>query len=419
MNTIAYASIWLLVFSISSEPTFRGFGVVGSQVTGVLALALAMVAFAASGRVRRFHPIHVAGLMFLMWTGFSLVFLNNGWMQVPNKFWTFIQLLAMMWMIWELAVSRSRQLGLMAAYVLGAYIAALDTILLWRRQGEMMRRFAAGGVDNNDLAMMLALAIPMAWYLSMTVRKPVLRLLFSAYVPCAILAIGLTGSRGGMVTAVVALLFIPITVSKLSPLRRGIAIGLLWVSGIVAVTYLPETLMERLASTRTEVEGGNMGGRMKIWKAGLRAFAARPLTGYGTAAFKRAVDPYLVTRAQVAHNSFLSVAVEEGLVGLIFYLSMFVLVFQAVRTLPTATERRFALVLLAALIISMLTLTSEASKRVWAILAILVGMSQSRVIRRPGPRVLRGRQPIPAGAPPGWPGPRPPIGAPVRRSDTQ
>jgi len=163
MNKIAYASIWLLVFSISSEPTFRGFGVVGSQLTGVLALGLAMVAFAASGRIRRFHPVHVAGLMFLMWTGFSLVYLNNGWMEIPNKFWTFVQLLAMMWMIWELAVSRSRQLGLMVAYVLGAYIAALDTILLWRRQGEMMRRFAAGGVDNNDLAMMLALAIPMAW----------------------------------------------------------------------------------------------------------------------------------------------------------------------------------------------------------------------------------------------------------------
>jgi hypothetical protein len=417
MNNIAYASIWLLVFSISSEPTFRGFGVVGSQVTGVLALALAMVAFAASGRVRRFHAVHVAGFMFVMWTGFSLVFIHNGWMEIPNKFWTFVQLVSMLWMIWELAVTRDRQLGLMAAYVLGAYISSMDTILLWRREGEMLRRFAAGGVDNNDLAMMLALAIPMAWYLSMTLRKPVLRLLFSAYVPCAVLAIGLTGSRGGMVTTLVALLFIPLTVSKLSPLRRGIAIALLWISGILAVTYLPQTLMERLASTRTEVEGGNMGGRMKIWKAGMRAFAAQPWTGYGTSAFKRAVDPYLATRSQVAHNSFLSVAVEEGLVGLILYLTMFFLVFRAVKTLPMMTERRFALVLFAALIVSMLTLTSDASKRVWAVLAILLGMSQSRVVRRPVPP--RRRQPLPAGPPPGWPGRRPPIGAPVRRSDTQ
>jgi O-antigen ligase len=416
MNTIAYATIWLLVFSISSEPTFRGFGVVGSQLTGVLALGFAMVAFAASGRVRRLHPVHVAAFLFVTWTGFSVVFIHNGWMQIPNKFWTFVSLVAMLWMIWELAVTRDRQLGLMAAYVFGAYTAALDTILLWRREGEMMRRFSAGGVDNNDLAMILVMAIPMAWYLSMTVRKPVLRLLYSAYVPCAVLAIGLTGSRGGMVTTLVALLFIPLTVSKLSPFRRGVAIALLWISGLVAVTYLPQTLMERLASTRTEVEGGNMGGRMKIWKAGVRAWAARPWTGYGTASFIRAVDPYLATRAQVAHNSFLSVAVEEGLVGLILYLIMFFLVFQAVRTLPK-TERRFALVLLAALMVSMLPLTADASKRVWTVLAILVGMSQSRIVRKPV--AARRRQPLPAGPPPGWPGRRPPIGAPVRRSDTQ
>lgn len=415
MNKVAYAGIWLLVFSISAEPTFRGFGVVGSQVTGILALSLALVAFVTSGRVRRFHGIHIAAFLFVIWSGCSLVYINNGWQEIPRKFLTFIQLFVMLWMIWELAVSRSRQIGLMTAYVLGAYLAAFDTILLWRRQGELMRRFAAGGVDNNDLAMLLALGIPIAWYLSMNVRKPLLRWLFSAYLPCAVLAVGLTGSRGGMVTTVVALLIVPLTVSRLSPLRRGVAIALLWISGIVAVTYLPQTLMERLASTTTEVEGGTLGGRMKIWVAGVHAFSMRPLTGYGTSSYKRAIDPWLRTRNQVAHNSFLSVAVEEGLVGLVLYSMMFLLVWRSVLKLPR-TERRFALVLLAALVISMMTLTSEHSKRVWAILAILVGFAQAH-LAVPGAWRPGGRQPIPAAPLAPRPGRRPPVGAPLRRSD--
>jgi O-antigen ligase len=129
-----------------------------------------------------------------------------------------------------------------------------------------------------------------------------------------------------MLTTIVALLIVPLTMTRLSPVRRGIAIALLWISGAIAVTYVPQTLMERLASTTAEVEGGRLGGRWKIWQAGLKAFAQKPIVGYGPSAFKRAIDPWLLQKNQVAHNSFLSVLVESGLVGLVLYLTMFLAV---------------------------------------------------------------------------------------------
>jgi O-antigen ligase len=415
MNKLAYGALWIFVFTISSEPFFRGFGVVPSAITGPLALGLALLASVISGRFRRWHPFHVAALLFVVWIGCGLVFIYNSWVEVPNKFFTYIQLVLVLWMIWELTATRSRHLGIMAAYVLGAGVSALDTIMLFRREAEMLRRFAAGGVDNNDLAMTLALAIPMAWYLGLTYRQPLRRWLCSAYLPIALFAIGLTGSRGGMLTTIVALLIVPLTLTRLSTVRRGIAIALLWISGVVAVAYIPQTLMERLASTTTEVEGGRLGGRWKIWNAGLKAFAQQPLAGYGPGVFKRAVDPWLLTKNQVAHNSFLSVLVESGLVGFLLFFAMFFTVFLEVLKLPPL-ERRFGLVLLTALGVSVLPLSSEESKRVWFVLAVLVGLSQTYVAGRGGWRPLTGQTragvPPPRGA-----RRREPLPVPLRNTD--
>jgi O-antigen ligase len=389
MNKVAYAALWVFVFSVPADPVLTmASGVIVSKLMGMLALAIALLAVVVTARLRRLHLLHVAALLFVIWVGCGLVFFYNTWVEIPNKFWTYVQLLLVLWMIWELAITRTRQLGLMGAYVLGAFVSAVDTILLYRRQADVLRRFAAGGIDGNDLAMTLALAIPMAWYLAITYRQPIRRWVCSAYLPFALLAIGLTGSRGGMLVTIVALLIVPLTVARLSPVRRGMAIALLWISGAAAVAYVPQTLVERLATTKTEVEEGRLGGRLKIWTAGLKAFAQKPVVGYGPSAFKRAIDPWLLQRNQVAHNSFLSVLVEQGMVGLTLYLIMFVAAARAALLLPPL-ERRFALVLLAALVASMMPLTSEDSKRVWVILAAIVGLSQTYLVRPAVPWQLR------------------------------
>ena len=47
--------------------------------------------------------------------------------------------------------------------------------MLYRQAGEELKRFAAVQSDPNSLAMTLALALPMAWYLGMTYKNPILR----------------------------------------------------------------------------------------------------------------------------------------------------------------------------------------------------------------------------------------------------
>jgi O-antigen ligase len=395
MIALAYGLLWIFVFSLPWEQLLVLPGVaIIPRVTGGAALGLALLAVVMSGRFRRWHVFHVAALLFWVWAGSTLFFSHSG-ERLPAKFWTFGQLLLVLWMIWEIAPSERRQRGLLTAYVFGAYVAAFDTILLYRREAAALRRFAAGGADPNDLAMVLALALPMAWYLGMTYRQPLLRWICRAYLPLAVVAIGLSGSRGGMAATTVALLFVPLSMTKLSPGRLVTAMVMLGVAGALAVAYVPETLVERLSTIGTELEGGRIGGRGKLWKAGLEAFAYKPVTGYGSGHFKSAITPILGGASQVAHNSFVSVLVEQGLVGFLLYMAMLVLVLRSVLKLPTL-ERRFALVLLTTLGVAMLPLTWEDRRAVWVILAILLGFSQARIAEMGG----AARQPSPGGAAP-------------------
>ena len=99
----------------------------------------------------------------------------------------------MVWIIWELAPSWSRLIGLLTGLRArrlrrGARRPSCST----GTAGDELKRFTAGG-DPNDLAMTLALALPMAWYLGMTYQQPDPPVDLPRVHPGGLMAIGLTG----------------------------------------------------------------------------------------------------------------------------------------------------------------------------------------------------------------------------------
>jgi O-antigen ligase len=374
MSSLGFGVLWMFVFCVPWEGLIASGGVaLLTRVTGGAALGLALLSTLVNGRIRRWRMFHLAVLLFILWVGGGVLLFHNN-VDVPKKFYTFIQLLLVVWMIWELTPTRQRVLALLMAYVLGAYVSAIATILLYRREASSLQRFAAGGNDPNDLAMTLALGIPMAWYLSMNYHRPLLRWICRAYFPIGLLAIALSGSRGGLVASLVALMIVPLSMTNLSPGKLAAGISMLAVSGFLAATYVPETIVERLATTGQTVEDRSLGGRFRLWVVGFEAFLQRPLLGYGISSFKPVAARRLGTTSQVAHNSYLSVLVELGLLGLVLFCWILFSVFMVILPLPPP-DRRFGLVLLVTLLVVLLPLTWEDRKPVWIILSALVSFA--------------------------------------------
>jgi len=384
MISVGYVALWIFIFSLPWEAVIiTGGTAVVPRLTGAVALGSAALAVTLTGRLRRWHGFHIAALLFVILGGLNLFFSQS---RVPAKYYTFVQLFLVLWMMWEIARSQRALRGLLLAYVMGAYVAALLTVMVFHSHTGTLRRYTAGDFNPNWLAMTLVLAVPMAWYLSTVYQQRLLRLVCRAYLPVGLLAVGLTGSRGGMVTAAVALMIVPLSMTRLTLGRLIGAMATLGLTAAVAVTYVPQKVVDRLATTSTAVSTGSFGGRFRFWNAGLEAFAQKPLLGYGTGGFIRAIYPILGPESLVAHNSFISLLVEQGLLGLLLYCTMMATVFWAVLRLPRY-DRRFALLLLVTLFIAMSPTSWEDRKPVWFILAALLGLSQAPVAARGSVRV--------------------------------
>ena len=132
MTSLAYVALWVFVFALPWERlvSLPGLYIV-TRATGMLAVGLTLLAIVMSGRVRRWRLFHVAALLFVAWAGIGVWILRP--VSIPLKYYTFVQLFVVLWMMWELGSTPKRQLGLFLAFLFGAFVPALATVLLYLR----------------------------------------------------------------------------------------------------------------------------------------------------------------------------------------------------------------------------------------------------------------------------------------------
>jgi len=323
----------------------------------------------------------VFAVLFVLWAGVS-----SFWSIDPEatrtRFMTYLQLLVLVWLIWEVAWSPERQRALLQAYVLGVSVAAVATVhgYLWGAPAEEMR-FSALSFNPNELGMILALGLPMAWYLSLSQPHQRVGWIWRLYLPLGVTAILLTASRGAFLAGLVALVIIPWTLGHLR-LRTRVALYALAAGTLLLATNLvPETSLERIRSTRADIEAGYFGGRGAIWQAGLQVAQEHPLAGVGAGAYGAAVEPTF-HRELASHQVLLAILVEDGVVGLFLFLGM---VAAAIKPLPhlPLLQRQFGIVLFLALAVGSLSLEWEDRKQFWFVLGVLAAQVAQRPAWKP------------------------------------
>jgi O-antigen ligase len=305
---------------------------------------------------------------------------------------TYVQLFTLVWLIWELSPRGREQTRLMQAYVFGTFVSGIDTVHQFlSHQESVYQRYAGARLDANDLGLMMALSIPLSYYLLIQSKGRIVWV-YRLQLLLAGTTILLTASRGATLASLVALAIVPLTHARLTP-RQRIAL-LLTVCLLVGAAFLfvPESSWERLSTTPTELAKGTLTGRRLIWAAGWELFRDHPLLGIGANAFRPVVSRELAEPirlderdpAQPAHNTFLSVLVEQGVIGFAFFCALLGVLVLSLGAMPPF-QRKLWIVCLGVWAVGVSSLTWEMRKPTWFLFGLLIaqcgGMAGKRRAR--------------------------------------
>ena len=247
-------------------------------------------------------------------------------------------------------------------------------------------RLSGANLEANVLAALLIVCALFASALAVVQkRRPLGRGLAVLAACLALIALFGTFSRGGFVALGVVMLAGCVYAGKSRPAFIALVVGVVLV-GAVFLHNTTSTGVQRLTSTSTS-------GRADLWKIGLRMVKANPVLGVGSGNYTVAEPHYLLVSAgeiqavafiigdpYPAHNMYLQVQVELGVVGLALFLGIIFLsvgaAAKAVKLFSARGDRSMEVLgrTLVLAIVAFLTadffLSDQYDKQLWLLLAM-------------------------------------------------
>src|SRR5260370_10683870 len=189
------------------------------RVIGRVTRGLGALAILERGKVRKPAIGHVVMALFV-----ALAVLSYLWSLFPEgtviEAFSYLQLFTMVWLIWELAPGVQEQMHLMRAYVFGTFVSGIDTVYLFLfHQESVYHRYAGAKLDANDLGLIMALSIPMSYYLLIQNHGRMVWV-YRVHLILSWINIFLSASRGATLATVVALAIVPFTQARLGGRQR-------------------------------------------------------------------------------------------------------------------------------------------------------------------------------------------------------
>lgn len=356
-----------------------------------LMLMLSWLALVTAGeREHRERIFSHPGFLFvlLLFVGWTLI--SATWAEYPaTAIETFTRYLpnAFLFLIVFAAVrTREQLLWVVGAFVVGAFLSGVYGLLVPAPAADVGRLSGAGGDPNETAAAMVA-GLALATALGIAARgKPLVRLACATAGVICLLALFLTSSRGGLIALGVAL----IAAVVLGGRRRGTMLAAAFAAVVVTVFYFATIAPADVRERVTNPEGGT--GRVDIWTVGWRMVEDNALEGVGAGNFSTSSihyllepgallrDDFIVDTPKVAHNTYLQVLAELGIVGFVLFMTIllfsFVCAFKAHRVAAAAGDReldiiaRATVVALVALFAAYVFVSRDYGKQLWLLLAV-------------------------------------------------
>lgn len=205
-------------------------------------------------------------------------------------------------------------------------------------------------VNRNHFAawIELAIALPLGLLFTGAVSKDK-RLLYITAISLMGVALIVSGSRGGLVAFLVEIIFLLLIANRSegkgkSFVKPALAVGLVLV--VIAGSYFVggESSLTRISTDQAEAAGTNA-DRAHIWSVTLKVIGDSMPFGVGLGAFGTAYGKFDVNsgleRVEQAHNDFLQVISDAGIVGAFMGIGFLFLLFRAgKRSLQTDNDHR-------------------------------------------------------------------------------
>lgn len=206
-------------------------------------------------------------------------------------------------------------------------IASVYTIRDWmfnRSIPDYRPGSISGDANYFALAAAPSMLIALSYVLGHRSRKE--KLYISGCLVCTSIAFLMAASRGGFVALAVGVLFL------ISRSGKGLRAPLVLLALLVPLlVFVPNTTIQRLFHPGYGDEKA-VEARKTTWQAGLRMVRAHPLAGVGLGAFEWFVvnyeDPQNELIRSLAHNTYIEIAAELGIPGLVAWLSIFIASFR-------------------------------------------------------------------------------------------
>jgi putative inorganic carbon (hco3(-)) transporter len=197
-----------------------------------------------------------------------------------------------------------------------------------------------GGLDNNDMALFISMALPLLVFGACEVRRKWVRRGMYGVAVLVAPAVMVTTSRGGLLALAAA---IGITLARKTRWWKAlIGLGLV---GAIGLAIVPAAAMKRYETIGAYQEDSSAMGRINAWKTAVAMANDRPLTGVGpsTETFLAEYDNYKQVpedKPHVAHSIWFSMLGEAGYVGLAIYVLLTVLAILSTRRVMAIARRR-------------------------------------------------------------------------------
>lgn len=319
-----------LIILASAVPNHPWFGDQVGGITVIKLLGIVAIVYAAGyaawrgsfPNVLREWPARLYVILFT-WAIVSYVFVSSGSVASAAKgVLTVYVSCFFLFVIMQLTIDSAARIQNSVLALVGAIVlASLYSLREWQGAGFSAYRPGYVSGDANYFSATALLIMPIAYHLTASAKTRLERYFYLGSVIVTFVAFVVSGSRGGFVglCAVGAL-----TLLRSRRKLRVLAVGMLIV--LPMLLYAPMSPVKRIIAPDS---GDKLSteAHQATWRFGLQMALEHPIVGIGVGEFWSATSKNNVLNDNIgslAHNTFIEVAAELGLLGLAMLLGILV-----------------------------------------------------------------------------------------------